>query len=54
MSRMGLVSCTFQTARIITERFPMGMHRAKEGLFFKEERFIKDRSGIMLQKVRGF
>ena len=54
MSHMGLASCTFRTARIITEHFQMGTHRAKEGLFFKEERFIKDKSGIMLRKVRGF
>lgn len=42
-SRMELGSCTFQRARIIMERFLMGMRRARVGSFSKEGRFMKDR-----------
>lgn len=45
-SRMGLVSCICLTDRIIMELLPMGMHRGREGLFFREEPFMKDRLGI--------
>jgi len=47
---MALDSYIFQMARIILALFKMGMHKDKEDLFFKEDRFIKGKLGIMLLK----
>jgi hypothetical protein len=47
---MELGSYIFQMARIILALFKMDMHKDKEDLFFKEDRFIKDKLGIMLLK----